>query len=77
MKWAKTKYRECDCWSLTCDIKQKTKKKHTFTKKIEDKTNSYINERNSTTLDIEIEQKKVKIWEILHLPWAAIPGMDR
>ena len=44
---------------------------------IEDKTNSYINERHSTTLDIETGQKKVEIWEMLHLSWATIPGMDR
>ena len=31
---------------------------HTFTKRIEDKTNSCINERHGRTLDIEIEQKK-------------------
>ena len=62
---------ECDCWSLTCDIRKKqnkkqqqqqqqhkTKKKDTFAKRIVDKTNSYINEKNSATLDIEIEQKK-------------------
>ena len=42
MKKAKIKCRECDCWSLTCDIKKKKKMKirgykeiHTFTKKIE------------------------------------------
>ena len=43
MKKAKIKCRECDCWSLTCDIKKKKmkirgyKEIHTFTKKIEDK----------------------------------------
>ena len=42
---------------LDYDSIKKEKKKHTFTKRIEDKTNSYINERNSRTLDIEIEQK--------------------
>ena len=31
---------------------------HTFTKKIEDKTNTYTNEKHSTALDTEIEQKK-------------------
>ena len=38
--------------------KKKRKKEHTFTKRIDDKGNSYINERNSTPLDTEIEQKK-------------------
>ena len=76
---------ECDCWSLTCGIKKKEKKrkktkKHTFTKRIEDKkTNSYINERNKEQHDIGHWNwtKKVKIWETLHLSWGAIPGMDR
>ena len=37
---------------------------HTFTKRIEDKTNSYINERNRATLDIEIEQKSKNLGNI-------------
>ena len=41
MKKAKIKCGECDCWSLTCDIKKMKikgyKEIHTFTKKIEDK----------------------------------------
>ena len=34
-----------------CGIKKK-QKKHTFTKRIKNRTNGYINKRNSTTLDI-------------------------
>ena len=50
IKQAKVKYRECDCWSLTYGIKIKIKKEkrvyktiHTFTKRIEDKTNTNDN----------------------------------
>ena len=43
--------------------KQK-KQQPTFKKRIEDKTNSYINERNSATLDIEIEQKSKNLGNI-------------
>ena len=53
MKQAKIKCRECDCWSLTCGMKNKKKgeKKgyktiHTFTKRTEHKTNNNNNNNN-------------------------------
>ena len=35
--------------------------------------NNNNNNRHNTTLNL----KKKKAWEILHLSWAVIPGMDR
>ena len=59
---------------------------HTFTQRIEDETdhnnnnndnnNNNNNNNNNTQHHIEAEKKK-KAWEILHLSWAVIPGMDR
>ena len=51
MKQAKIKCRECNCWSLTCDIKKKRRGYktliHTFTNRIEGKTNDDDNNNNN------------------------------
>ena len=54
------KCRECDCSSLTCGIKKKKgkikehKTIHTFTKRIEDKTNDNNNNSNNNNIKIVI-----------------------
>ena len=40
---------------------------HTFTERIENKTNSYINERHNTTMDIETEQKSKNLGNITYI----------
>ena len=52
MKQPKIKCRECDCSSLTCGIKKKCKIRgykatHTFTKRVENKTNDNNNNNNN------------------------------
>ena len=51
MKQAKIKCRECNCWSLTSDIKKKIRGYntliHTFTKRMEGKTNADDNNNNN------------------------------
>ena len=51
MKQAKIKCRECNCWSLTSDIKKKIRGYntliHTFTKGMEGKTNDDDNNNNN------------------------------
>ena len=51
MKQAKIKCRECNCWSLTSDIKKKIRGYntliHTFTKRMEGKTNDDDNSNNN------------------------------
>ena len=51
MKQAKIKCRECNCWSLTSDIKKKIRGYntliHTFTKRMEGKTNDDDNNNNN------------------------------
>ena len=65
MKGAKIKYRKCDWWSLTSGIKKrKPKKKHTFTERIEDKTNSYINERNTRYWTLKLNKKSKSLGNI-------------
>ena len=49
MKQTKIKCGECDCWSLTYGIKKKIRRHkiliHTFTKRIEDKTDNNNNDK--------------------------------
>ena len=42
---------------------------------MKDKTDQNNNDRHNATLKLKV--KKKKNWEILHLSWAAVPGMDR
>ena len=53
MKKAKIKCRECDCWSLTCDIKKKIRRYktiHTLTKRIKDRTTDNNNNNNNNSI---------------------------